>query len=171
MAHGDENMSKDLITEETVILNLQADTKADALHNICAHLFLLRKTQDPSGLYTDIIKREEIMSTFAGQKVAIPHVITKYISEPTLCFVRIANEDFTWSGHDQNVRIIFLLCVPVQQDLQQLRQSQSYVFSSVAQLMSNPETIDLWLTTNEQQEVLNSLQSTFKSTLNTTINY
>ena len=164
-------MSKDLITEETVIFNLQAENKADALYNICAHLFLLRKTQDPSALYTDIIKREEIMSTFAGQQVAIPHVITEYISEPTLCFVRIANEDFTWSGHDQNVRIIFLLCVPIQYDIQKLRQSQSYVFSYIAQLMGNPQTIDLWLATNEQREVLNSLQSAFKSNLNTTINY
>lgn len=162
-------MSEKLITKSTVILDLQAENKTDALHNICGHLFLLRKTQDPSNLYSDIIKREDTVSTFAGQQVAIPHVITQYISEPTLCFVRIADEDFTWSSHDQNVRIIFLLCVPAQHNLQQLRQSQSYIFSSIAQLMSDTAIIDLWLTTTDQQHVLNSLQLAFKSNLNSTI--
>jgi PTS system fructose-specific IIA component len=165
------DMNKNLITEDTVIFDLKANDKTDALHSICARLFLLRKTQDPSHLYNNIIERENSVSTFAGQQVAIPHVITKHISEPTLCFVRINNDDFTWSGNDQNVRIIFLLCVPIQDDLQQLRESQSYIFSSIAQLMSDSKIMDLWLTTNEQQKVLDSLQSAFKSNLNTTINY
>ncbi len=162
-------MSENLVAKDTVILDLQADNKIDALHNICAQLFLLRKTQNPSGLYADIIKREEVVSTFAGQQIAIPHVITENISEPTLCFVRMGNEHFTWSSDDQNSRIIFLLCVPMQYDLQQLRESQSYVFSSIAQLMGDTAIIDLWLSTNDKQQVLNSLQSAFKSNLNITV--
>ncbi|MDA7746685.1 PTS sugar transporter subunit IIA [Psychromonas sp.] len=162
-------MSGNLITIDTVMLDLQFNSKIDALHNICGHLFLLRKSQDPSALYKDIMKREETVSTFAGQQIAIPHVITNYISEPTLCFVRIDNQDFTWNDNDQNVRIIFLLCVPTQANLQKLRQSQSYIFSSIAQLMGDTKTIDLWLTTNEQEKILDSLQAAFKSNLNSTI--
>ena len=162
-------MSKNLTHKDMVILDLQVDGKIEALHNICAHLYLHRKTQDPSALYSDIIKHENTITTFAGQQVAIPHVITKYISEPTLCFVRVNNEDFTWSSHDQNVRIIFLLCVPIQHDLQKLRQSQSYIFSSIAQLMGDMKIIDLWLTTNDQQQIVDSLQLAFESTLNTTM--
>ncbi|WP_022940426.1 PTS sugar transporter subunit IIA [Psychromonas hadalis] len=156
-------MNENLITIDTVILDLEADSRVDALYSICAQLFLLRKTQDPSGLYADIIKREDIVSTFAGQQVAIPHVITRSISEPTLSFVRIKSEDFTWGGDDQDVRIIFLLCVPMQDDLQKIRQSQSYIFSSIAQLMSDTVIMDLWLTTSDQQQILNSLQAAFQS--------
>jgi len=162
-------MSENLVTKETVILDLKTEDKKDALHHICAHLFLLRKTQDPSALYNDIIKREQTVSTFAGQKIAIPHVITSNITEPTLCFVRIESEDFTWSSDDQYVRIIFLLCVPMKDDLRQLRESQSYIFSSIAQLMGDTNIIDLWLNTNEHSAILTSLQSAFKSNLNTTI--
>lgn len=162
-------MNENLVTQETVILDLNIKDKMDALHNICGHLFLLRKTQDPSALYNDIIEREEKVSTYAGQKVAIPHVITRYISEPTLCFVRIENEDFTWSSDDQYVRILFLLCVPLEKELRQLRESQSYIFSSIAQLMSDTNTTDLWLNTNEPSKILTSLQSAFKSNLTTTI--
>ena len=161
-------MSENLINEDTVILDLEADNKIDALHNICAYLFLHKKTQDPTGLHTDIIKREELVSTYAGQQVAIPHVITQFISQPTLCFVRLKKKDFTWSDHDQEVRIIFLLCVPVQGDLPKLRQSQSYIFSSIAQMMGDPSIIDLWLNTDDKQKVLNSLQSAFQSNLNPT---
>jgi fructose PTS system EIIA component len=162
-------MNDNLITIDTVILDLQAQSRIDALHNICAQLFLLRKTQDPNSLYTDIIKREDMVSTFAGQQVAIPHVITLAISQPTLSFVRIKNEDFTWGGDDQDVRIIFLLCVPMRGELQQLRQSQSYVFSSIAQLMGDASIMDLWLTTNDRQQILDSLQSAFKSNLTSAI--
>jgi len=159
-------MNENLITKETVILDLQADSRTDALYKICAQLFLLKKSQDPNGLYTDIIKREEMVSTFAGQQVAIPHVITLSISEPTLSFIRIKNEDFTWGGDDQNVRIVFLLCVPMRDDLKKLRESQSYVFSSIAHLMGDSEIFDLWLNTNDQQQILDSLKSAFKSNLN-----
>jgi len=158
-------VSDSLISKQTIILELEADDKIDALHNICAHLFLHKKTLDPANLHQDIIKREELVSTFAGQQVAIPHVITEYISKTTLCFARTKNKDFTWNGHDQDVRLIFLLCVPTKDDLRQLRQSQSYVFSSIAQLMGDPKVIDLWLNTNDEDCVLNSLQKAFESNL------
>lgn len=162
-------MNENLITIDTVILDLEADTRVDALYNICAQLFLLKKTQNPGCLYADIIKREDVVSTFAGQQVAIPHVITLSILEPTLSFVRIKNEDFTWGGDDQDVRIIFLLCVPMQDDLRKIRQSQSYIFSSIAQLMGDTAIMDLWLTSNDQHLILNSLQSAFQSNFSVTI--
>jgi len=161
-------MNESLINKDMVILDLPVNSKTEALHHICAHLYLHKKTVNPSSLYDDIIEREDKVSTFAGQQVAIPHVITQYISEPTLCFVRIENEDFTWSDNDQNVRMIFLLCVPEQHDLQKLRLSQSYIFSSIAQLMGDMKIIDLWLTTNDQQAILDSLQLAFESNLNKT---
>jgi len=160
-------MNNSLITKDTILLNLDAVNKEDAVHKICAHLFLLKKTQDPSLLYRDIIKREDVVSTFAGQHTAIPHTISEYIAEPVLCFARLKNEDFTWNGKDEDVRIIFLLSAPTQDDLQKLRQSQSYVFSSVAQLMGRPEIMDLWLTTNDEQAILDSLRSAFESNLTT----
>ena len=128
---------------------------------------MLKKTQNPSALYNDIIKRENVVSTFAGQHTAIPHTISQHINEPVLCFVRVANDDFTWNGKDEDVRIIFLLSAPTQDDLQILRESQSYVFSSVAQLMSQTEILDLWLTTDNEQLILDSLQKAFESYLNT----
>ncbi|MCE2596829.1 PTS sugar transporter subunit IIA [Motilimonas cestriensis] len=159
-------MSEHLISQQTILLDFAADSKTDALYKICAHLFLMRKTQNPAGLYDDIIKREAIVSTFAGQHTAIPHVISSHVSEPVLCFVRLSNQDFVWNDNDEDVRIIFFLSVPEQKDLKQLRESQSHVFSSIAQLMQDTHIMDLWLTTNDEQVILDSLKTAFQSNLN-----
>lgn len=162
-------MNKNLITEETILLDFDADSKTDAVHKICAHLFLLKKTQNPSSLYLDIIKREEVVSTFAGTHTAIPHTISEHVFEPVLCFARLKDDDFTWNGEDEDVRFIFLLSAPAQDDLKKLRQSQSYIFSSVAQLLSQPTTVEQWMTTNDKQVILNSLHQAFETNQTITI--
>jgi PTS system fructose-specific IIA component len=164
-----KTMNKSLITKETILLDFEADSKTDAVHKICAHLFLLKKTQNPSSLYIDIIKREEVVSTFAGTHTAIPHTISEHVTEPVLCFARLKDDDFTWNGDDEDVRFIFLLSAPAQDDLKKLRQSQSYIFSSVAQLLSQPETVEQWMTTNDTQVILDSLQNAFESNQTITI--
>ncbi|MBU2710764.1 PTS sugar transporter subunit IIA [Zooshikella harenae] len=162
-------MKKSLITKETILLDMDVESKTDAVHKMCAHLFLLKKTDNPSLLYLDIMNREQVVSTFAGMHTAIPHTVSQHINEPVLCFVRVRGEDFTWDGDDEDVRFIFLLSAPAQDDLKKLRQSQSYVFSSVAQLISRPEIIDLWLSTHDEQVILDSLNQAFESNLNITM--
>lgn len=156
-----------LIMKETIHLDLDVESKFDAIRCLCGQLFIINKTEDPSLLYQDIIKREETVSTFAGSETAIPHAITKHISEPVLSFARISNNDFTWDGNDEKVRFIFLLAAPYQDDLKKLRRSQSYVFSSVAQLISQIETLELWERAKDEQVILDSLSSAFKTYQNT----
>lgn len=162
-------MNNSLITKDTILLDLEAESKADAVHRICAHLFLQKKTQDPSGLYRDIIAREDVVSTFAGTHTAIPHTISDYVDEPVLVFARLKADDFTWNGNDEDVRFIFLLSAPKKGDLKKLRQSQSYVFSSIAQLLGQPKILDLWQTTEDKQAVLDSLLQAFETNRTITI--
>ena len=158
-------MANTLITKETILLDLDATSKTDALHKICGHLFMVKKTQNPFLLFDDITKRESVVSTFAGMNTAIPHTISKHIEEPVLCFARIKSEEFTWDGNDEFVRFIFLLSAPDKGDLRKLRQSQSYVFSSVAQLISRSETLELWQKATDEQVILESLNNEFEANL------
>ncbi len=152
-----------LITKKTIQLNLNSETKFDAIRSLCGLLFSANRTDNPALLYQDIIKREETVSTFAGMQTAIPHVITKHISEPTLCFARVSSDDFTWDGVDEKVRFIFLLSAPAQDDLKKLRQSQSYVFSSVAQLITQTDTMEIWESAMDEQVILDSLHTAFEA--------
>lgn len=156
-------MTNSLITKDTILLDLEADSKKDAVHKICGHLFLLKKTRDPSRLYEDIINRELVVSTFAGSYTAIPHAISEHVEEAVLCFVRLKSDDFTWNGQDENVRFIILLSAPASDDITKLRQRQSAVFSSIAQLISHSETLDLWWKATDRQTILDSLQGAFET--------
>lgn len=155
------------ITKESIQLNLEADSKFDVIRSLCGLLFVEKRTENPSLLFQDIIKREEMVSTFAGWQTAIPHVITKHISEPTLCFARVKDGGVNWNDSDEKVRFVFLFCAPVSEDLKKLRASQSYVFSSVAQLIGQPETIELWERATDEQVILESLCGAFSAYQNT----
>ena len=73
------------------------------------------------------------------------------------------NDDFTWDGKDEKVRFVFLLSAPAQDDLKKPRQSQSYVFSSVAQLISRADTLELWDSATDAQVILDSLNTAFEA--------
>ncbi|MCB1759634.1 MAG: PTS sugar transporter subunit IIA [Gammaproteobacteria bacterium] len=150
-----------LITKEAIQLDLDANSKFDVIRSLCGRLFVVNRTENPSSLYQDIIKREEVVSTFAGWQTAIPHAISRHISVPSLCFARVKEDDFSWNSRDEIVRFVFLLCAPISEDMKRLRQSQSYVFSSVAQLIGQAETIELWQQASDEQVILDSLCRAF----------
>jgi PTS system fructose-specific IIA component len=154
-------MNNTLITVETILLDFEAQTKNDAIHKLCGHLFLKKLTQNPSGLYEDVIARENIVSTFAGCQTAIPHAISAHVDQPVLCFARLKEPTITWDGNDEDVLFVLLLCAPATGDLKELRKSQSYVFSSVAQLISQPSVLQYWADANQPQDILDSLQQAF----------
>ncbi|MFQ3230133.1 PTS sugar transporter subunit IIA [Reinekea sp.] len=154
-------MNNTLITAETILLNFEAGSKEDAIHKLCGHLFLNKLTQNPSKLYDDIIARENIVSTFAGCQTAIPHTITAHVDQPVLCFARIKDPVITWNGRDEDVVFVLLLCAPITGDLKELRKSQSYVFSAVAQLISQPDVLARWAQADLPQTILDDLQHAF----------
>lgn len=154
-------MNNTLITEETILLNVEGQSKHDVIHKLCGHLFLNMRTKNPSGLYEDIIARENIVSTFAGCQTAIPHTITNHVDQPVLCFARLKDPMSTWNGQGEEVLFVLLLCAPAAGDLKELRKSQSYVFSSVAQLISQPDVLERWSKTDQAQIILDDLQQAF----------
>ncbi|WP_428241300.1 PTS sugar transporter subunit IIA [Gynuella sp.] len=151
-----------LITKEMVLLDIEAPTKQELIHHLCGQLFLVRRTDSPALLYQDVISREEKVSTFAGASMAIPHALSQYISEPSLCFARVKSDGFTWDGADEAVRFVFMHVVPVQSsDLQRLRESQSKVFSAIAELITLTDVQSMWAETGDKDEILSSLYSAF----------
>ena len=150
-----------LITKEMVLLDIEAPSKQELIHYLCGHLFMVKRTDSPALLYQDVINREQKVSTFAGASMAIPHALTEYVNEPSLCFARIKSDDFTWDGADEAVRFVFMHVVPVENDLQRLRENQSKVFSAIAGLITQTDIQSLWAKTEDKDEILSSLYSAF----------
>lgn len=153
-----------IITIDMISLDFTASSKEDAIQKICTQLFFLKRTDASALLYNDIMKREKIVSTFAGASMAIPHVISFYIKEASLFFMRLKNE-IIWDADDEKVKYVLLLAAPNSGDLNLLRQEQSYIFSSIAQAISNTETLRTWHDATDETEILNSLSKAFKAYL------
>ena len=158
-------MNNELIKKEMILLDLDVSSREDAIHAISSQMFFLRRTTEPALLHADIMRREEVVSTFAGSFTAIPHTITKHITEPTLCFARISNDDFTWSGIGEDVKFIFFLAVPDKGNLKAVRENQSYIFAAIAQLIGKTDTLDFWKNTQDKQLILDSLNQAFDVSL------
>ncbi len=153
-----------LINSQMVMIDFEAAFKEDAIKKICTQLFSLKRTDGANLLYKDIMARENIVSTFAGLSMAIPHAITPHIKEASLCFMRLKNQ-IIWNGQDEIVQYVLLLAVPETGDLGELRKKQSYIFSSIAQSISQTETLDIWKNAEHKEEILESLQQSFQTYL------
>ena len=158
-------MDNELIKKDMILLDLDVSSREDAIHAICSQMFFLRRTTEPALLHADIMSREDVVSTFAGSFTAIPHTITRHITEPTLCFARIRNDDLTWSGIGEDVRFVFFLAVPDKGDLKTLRKSQSHIFASIAQLIGEIDTLNFWKSAQDKQLILDGLNQAFGARL------
>ncbi len=63
----------DLITAETIIDELQADTKEGVIRELCERIASVNDEIDASELFRILMERESLGSTGIGDGVAIPH--------------------------------------------------------------------------------------------------
>ena len=146
-------MNHRLLSEETIILDMDVSTREDVIHMISGHLFLLKRTENPAGLYRDIMKRESLVSTYASMETAIPHAFSKYADTPTLFFVRIRSDDLIWSNEHENVKLVFFLVAPEAEDLTQQRIYLSSVLGKIAEIISDRSSLELLKTTTVHEEI------------------
>jgi fructose PTS system EIIBC or EIIC component len=78
----------DLLTEETVLLNLQAKEKHQALDELAERLESAGKLNDIKAYREAIDAREVESTTGIGEGIAIPHAKTKAVKTPAIAFGR-----------------------------------------------------------------------------------
>lgn len=78
----------ELLTAETIKLDLDASTKNDVLGELTDVLLQANKLNDPSLFLEALQKREESSTTGVGDGIAIPHAKTSAVKEPAIAFGR-----------------------------------------------------------------------------------
>lgn len=63
----------DILSPESISLDMKAEGKRDALEELCRLLADAKKLPDPQALLQTLVDRESLGSTGIGQGVAIPH--------------------------------------------------------------------------------------------------
>ena len=101
---------KKLLTEETIFLDLQADTKEGIIREILERLAATNKILDLEAAFNAIMEREKKMSTGMENGIAIPHGKTDRIDDLVAAIGR-KKEGVDFDSMDRQPSRIFVMTV------------------------------------------------------------
>lgn len=146
------NLSE-LLTEETIILSLDASSKEGCIEKLTATLENKGVVHDKEVYYQSVIKREELGSTGIGFGVAIPHGKSTGVTKPGLAFGRL-KQPIDWQSLDGNpVSVVFLIAVPEEQAGNEHLQ----ILSSISRKLIHEEFRNKLLEAGTAQDILEEI--------------
>ncbi len=98
----------ELLSKDTIILELKATTKSQAIDELVNKLDRSGKISDKQEFKKAILKREEQFSTGVGNGVAIPHAKTSAVRTPALAF-GYSKEGIDYDSLDEKPAHIFFM--------------------------------------------------------------
>ncbi len=111
-----------ILKKENIQIDIQADSKEDAIKQIVKCLFENGCIDDKQIFYEDVLEREELGFTGIGNEMAIPHGISTQVMRVTLAIARLKSP-VIWTTKEEDipeeekkVRFIILFAVPKESD-------------------------------------------------------
>jgi PTS system fructose-specific IIC component len=98
-----------LLTQETIILDVNATSKAEVIAELVAQLDRAGKLNDPKQFTKDILVREQQSTTGIGEGIAIPHAKSHAVKEPAIAFGRSAQGLDYESMDGQPAHLFFMI--------------------------------------------------------------
>ncbi|WP_339307752.1 fructose-specific PTS transporter subunit EIIC [Paenibacillus sp. FSL L8-0435] len=102
----------DLMIQETMIMDLQATTKDEAIDELISSLNRSGRINDPVLFKEMIYKREAESSTGIGGGIAMPHAKTTAVNEPTVVFAKSRKGLDFEALDDQPAHVFFMIAAP-----------------------------------------------------------
>ncbi|MGD8395951.1 MAG: PTS sugar transporter subunit IIA [Candidatus Eiseniibacteriota bacterium] len=102
----------DLLSEETIALDMPAPDKLSAIQQLVGVLDRAHFIDDAQVVIDDILERERLMSTGVGSGVAIPHAQSRGVKRLAMAFGRTGADIDFLSLDGKPVRLIFLIVAP-----------------------------------------------------------
>ncbi|MCP1134862.1 fructose-specific PTS transporter subunit EIIC [Paenibacillus polysaccharolyticus] len=138
----------DLMIQETMIMDLQATTKDEAIDELIASLNQSGRINDPALFKEMIYKREAESSTGIGGGIAMPHAKTKAVNEPTVVFAKSKQGLDFEALDDELAHIFFMIAAPEGAGNTHLR-----TLAALSRLLVDSDFIAELMNTNTPQEV------------------
>lgn len=101
----------ELITEDLVVLHLDAADRHAATRALGERLAAAGRVTDLDGFLDDVRKREEQMATGLPGGIGIPHARSEHVTVPTLGFGR-STGGVDFGAEDGPAHLIFLIAAP-----------------------------------------------------------
>ena len=128
------NALTDLFTLDCIALDNPAKSRADVFA-AAGVLFSQHTDLDASAIVGFLNAREDLGSTALGAGVAIPHGRVKGLKQPIAAFFKLKDPIEFAAPDGEPVSILIFLLVPEKATQQHLE-----ILSSIAQLLSDPDT-------------------------------
>ena len=111
----------DFLSEDSIIVDLKAQNKKDAIIELIEHLKTTKKVKKTDEIVEVVLEGEKLGSTGIGQGVAIPHGKTDVLNEQ-VGVLGISKKGLEFNSLDgEPVYIVFLLVGPVEVTGQHLK--------------------------------------------------
>ena len=107
---------ENFLTEQNVVLGLNAVSKTDAIYKLSEILEKNGVITDADDFAKDVLKREAMTTTGIGKNIAIPHGKSKSVKEASMIFAK-NKTPLEWHSLDgSKVTIIFLMAISATDD-------------------------------------------------------
>ncbi|ADM69456.1 PTS system fructose-specific EIIABC component [Paenibacillus polymyxa E681] len=139
----------DLMIKETMIMDLQATTKDEAIEELIASLEASGRINDRALFKEMIYKREAESSTGIGGGIAMPHAKTKAVNEATVVFAKSSKGVDFESLDGEPAKVFFMIAAPEGAANTHLR-----TLAALSRLLIDTDFIDKLMKTQTPNEVL-----------------
>jgi len=143
----------DLLSKETIKLNLESTTKKDVLVELANILEKADKLNDLNEFLEAVNARENEFSTGIGKGIAIPHAKTDAVKTPSLVFGK-SNSGIDFDSADQkDSHLFFLIAVPEKSSNEHLK-----ILSKLSRSLMHDELRESLINASSSEEVIQLLE-------------
>ncbi|MGX7265040.1 PTS sugar transporter subunit IIA [Enterococcus crotali] len=105
-----------MIKEDMILLQSKFQRRDDVLRALVQKAGKTGLISDKELFLKAVLNREDEMSTAIGYQIAIPHGKSEVVKRPFIGFLQ-TEEEFIWAeGHEERVKLIFLIGVPAENE-------------------------------------------------------
>ena len=140
----------DILDIKCIKLNLTSRKKKDVIKEIVSLLYQANKIKNPQKIEQEIIQREKMGTTGIGGGIAIPHILTKEISQTVMALGR-KREGLKFEAiDDAPVQLIFLLVGPKGEESLHLK-----LLCKLSRVLHNTQFKKTLIEVEKKEELLN----------------
>lgn len=149
----------DVLQVENINLDLSADSKLEVLEKMSNMLKRSNSIKNANTFLKDVLEREKLGFTGAGNKIAIPHGISGQVDNITVAIAKVKNMVF-WDTlqHDipreeQDIKFIILFAVP-DKEVKEGEIKYIEVLKTICGKLTDKQVIDQLMKIKEASKVI-----------------
>jgi tellurite resistance protein TerC len=143
----------DALSLGRVVFELRANSMRDAIAQIITRIPREELPADPEAVIRAVRQREQLMATYAGRGLAIPHARLDGIGKPVLVFAR-SDEGVPLDHTNERAELIFLLLTP-----RGLARMQPRLLAEIAGLFESEYVTERLRKANTPEEVIEAIRA------------